>query len=232
MDSPSESWSVITNAVKTAFLNLQQHNSAFRSLSPNSDNSAGISEDDEEAISKSSSIPRNSRKSPPASKGSFKHRNNSFNVSRQDRSVKRWPLITIENDLDESVEPVIEYIDDLIFSKRSCLSLSPYEVCPCTGSSNYDGEQRLISPGLGFISECGSWCECPTDCFNRVSQKKRSIPLILQRIKDYGETRWAVKAQELIPKGTFIDQYLGEVVTAREAMKRAMKYSEVETMSC
>jgi len=51
--------------------------------------------------------------------------------------------------------------------------------------------------------------------------------LILQRIKDYGKIRWAVKAQELIPKGTFIDQYFGEVVTAREAMKRAMEYSEV-----
>ncbi|KAI9286013.1 hypothetical protein BC943DRAFT_277131, partial [Umbelopsis sp. AD052] len=77
------------------------------------------------------------------------------------------------------------------------------------------------------INECGPWCGCPIDCSNRVVQKKRSIPLILQRIKDYGEIRWAVKAQEMISKGTYIDQYCGEVVTSREAMKRAMGYSEV-----
>jgi hypothetical protein len=196
-------------------------------LSPNSNNNAVISEEDEDAISESRSIPESPTESPPASKGSFKHRNNKFNVSRKNRSVERWPLITIENDLDESVEPVIEYLDDLMFSNQSSLSLSQYEVCPCKGASNYDGEQRLLSSGLDFISECGPWCKCPMDCSNRVAQKKRSIPLILQRIKDYGEIRWAVKAQELIPKGTFIDQYFGEVITAREAMKRAMKYSEV-----
>jgi hypothetical protein len=141
--------------------------------------------------------------------------------------VERWPLITIENDLDESIEPVIEYVGDLILPKQFGLSLAQYEVCPCKEGSNYDDEKQLISSGVDFISECGPWCGCQMDCSNRVVQKKRSIPLILQRIKDYGEIRWAVKAQELIPKGSFIDQYLGEVVSAREAMKRAMEYSEV-----
>ncbi|KAH8555065.1 hypothetical protein BGW37DRAFT_412775, partial [Umbelopsis sp. PMI_123] len=136
--------------------------------------------------------------------------------------------ITIENDIDESIEPVIEYTNNLIFSKEFDLPLSRYDVCPCKAGSNYDEKQRLTTPGVDFISECGRWCGCPMECSNRVVQKERSIPLIVQRIKDYDEIRWAVKAQEFIHKGTFIDQYVGEIVTSREAMKRAMGYSEDE----
>ncbi|KAI8580361.1 hypothetical protein K450DRAFT_238155 [Umbelopsis ramanniana AG] len=225
-DSPSESWNVISNAVKNAFLNLQQHNSSFRSRSPESN--AGIPDQDEDTFSENSIIPPSQANSPHVSKGSFKHRNNSFSAAVKNRSVERWPLITIENDLDESIEPVIEYVEDLILPEQAGLSLAKYEVCPCEEGSSYNNEKRLISSGVDFISECGPWCGCRTNCPNRVVQKKRSIPLILQRIKDYGEIRWAVKAQEVILKGTFIDQYCGEVVPAREAMKRAMAYSEEE----
>jgi hypothetical protein len=142
-----------------------------------------------------------------------------------------WPLVTIRNDVDENIEPAVEYLDELRFSKYCGIPLSQYPGCPCVNGGNYDEQKRLNSSktqSTTLIYECNVWCGCPDDCLNRVAQKKRSIPLIVDRINDNGKMQWVVKAQDLIVKGTFIDQYIGEVISPVEAMRRVRRYSEVK----
>lgn len=150
-------------------------------------------------------------------------------------SHSAWPLVTIKNDLDESIEPVIEYTDELKFSESCGIPLGQFSGCPCVQDACYDEHRRLKALQrieYGPILECSNWCGCSGDCNNRVVQKKRSIPLIVERVADDNDAyQWAVKAQNFIPTGTFIDQFTGEVITIDEAQQRRAEYSEVRCLA-
>ncbi|PJF19747.1 Histone-lysine N-methyltransferase SUV39H2 [Paramicrosporidium saccamoebae] len=81
----------------------------------------------------------------------------------------------------------------------------------------YSSDGRLLITS-GPIYECNSKCSCPLSCPNRVVQRGRTVPLVIAR---YGPIKgWGVKAAAEIPKGTFIDVYLGELITTAEATRR------------
>lgn len=82
----------------------------------------------------------------------------------------------------------------------------------------YSSDGTLLKEERGPIYECNSKCSCPLSCPNRVIQRGRQVPLILSRFD--GSKGWGVRAENDIPAGTFIDIYLGEVITAKEAGKR------------
>ncbi|CAK7230939.1 hypothetical protein SBRCBS47491_007759 [Sporothrix bragantina] len=81
------------------------------------------------------------------------------------------------------------------------------------------------------IYECHEGCACatetdangnPTDeneeaCVNRVVERGRRVPLQIFRTEDRG---WGVRTLVDIQKGQFVDRYLGEILTAREANHR------------
>ena len=81
------------------------------------------------------------------------------------------------------------------------------------------GKVRVV-PGTPLY-ECNSKCSCPMDCWNRVIQRGRTMPLTIFRTENRG---WGVKAVERIQKGTFITEYVGEVITSEEAESRGKKY--------
>lgn len=138
-----------------------------------------------------------------------------------------WPLITIINELDENIEPAIEYSNELRFHRYTAVPSSQYPGCPCEEGGGYKKNGTMRSTESTTIYECNNWCRCPGDCPNRVTQQPRSIPLIVERVCRNDVMAWAVKAQEFIPQGTYIDQYVGEVITTRIATKRSMKYTLV-----
>lgn len=72
------------------------------------------------------------------------------------------------------------------------------------------------------IYECNKRCECPPTCKNRVVQKGRTTKLAIYRT-DNG-CGWGVKAMERIKAGSFVVQYVGEVITSDEAESRGKKY--------
>lgn len=78
-----------------------------------------------------------------------------------------------------------------------------------------------IPPGNG-IYECNTKCKCKSDCPNRVVQKGRQHKLAIFRT-DNG-CGWGVKAIETIPKGRFVMEYMGEVITVEEADRRGKEY--------
>ncbi|KAK3738798.1 hypothetical protein RRG08_035678 [Elysia crispata] len=71
------------------------------------------------------------------------------------------------------------------------------------------------------IYECNSRCKCGPDCLNRVVQNGRKVKICIFRTATKG---WGVKTLQPIKKGTFVIEYVGEVITNEEAEKRGKTY--------
>uniref|UniRef100_H3CE01 Euchromatic histone-lysine N-methyltransferase 2 n=1 Tax=Tetraodon nigroviridis TaxID=99883 RepID=H3CE01_TETNG len=82
----------------------------------------------------------------------------------------------------------------------------------------YDKDQRLlqefnkIEPPLIF--ECNMACSCHRACKNRVVQSGIKVRLQLYRTEKMG---WGVRALQDIPQGSFICEYVGELISDAEA---------------
>ncbi|XP_041664558.1 histone-lysine N-methyltransferase EHMT2 isoform X2 [Cheilinus undulatus] len=82
----------------------------------------------------------------------------------------------------------------------------------------YDKDQRLlqefnkIEPPLIF--ECNMACSCFRTCKNRVVQAGIKVRLQLYRTEKMG---WGVRALQDIPQGSFICEYVGELISDAEA---------------
>nr|CAD7454919.1 unnamed protein product [Timema tahoe] len=82
---------------------------------------------------------------------------------------------------------------------------------------------RRLNVNVGTpIYECNKCCKCPSNCRNRVVQNGRLVDLAVFRTKN--GCGWGVKAMQMIRKGTFVCEYVGEVITNEEAEKRGMIY--------
>ncbi|KAM4696988.1 histone-lysine N-methyltransferase EHMT1 [Rhinophrynus dorsalis] len=101
-------------------------------------------------------------------------------------------------------------IDDCSSSNCMCSQLS----MRCW----YDKEGRLlpefnmVEPPLIF--ECNHACSCWRDCRNRVVQNGLKVRLQLFRTKSKG---WGVRSLQDIPLGTFVCEYVGELISDSEA---------------
>jgi len=77
--------------------------------------------------------------------------------------------------------------------------------------------------GVGSpLYECNKRCSCDQSCTNRVVQKGRKHKLAIFRT-DNG-CGWGVKAMENIKAGSFVVEYVGEVITSDVAEERGKKY--------
>ncbi|KAM8933634.1 histone-lysine N-methyltransferase EHMT1 [Pelodytes ibericus] len=82
----------------------------------------------------------------------------------------------------------------------------------------YDKEGRLlpefnmVEPPLIF--ECNHACSCWRNCRNRVVQNGLKVRLQLFRTKSMG---WGVRSLQDIPAGTFVCEYVGELISDSEA---------------
>ena len=74
------------------------------------------------------------------------------------------------------------------------------------------------------IYECNLMCMCELDCVNRVVQRGRCFPVCIFRTPDRG---WGVKTCMALKKGTFVTEYVGEILTAEEAERRGQEYDKI-----
>ncbi|XP_013879446.1 histone-lysine N-methyltransferase EHMT1 [Austrofundulus limnaeus] len=85
----------------------------------------------------------------------------------------------------------------------------------------YDSEGRLPLDFCHWetpvLFECNHACSCWRTCRNRVVQNGLRVRLQLFRTERMG---WGVRAMQDIPQGTFICEYVGEIITDAEADKR------------
>nr|XP_027188964.1 histone-lysine N-methyltransferase SUVR4-like isoform X2 [Cicer arietinum] len=97
--------------------------------------------------------------------------------------------------------------------------------CPLERSKN-DG---CLEPCKGhlkrkFIKECWSKCGCGKQCGNRVIQ--RGITYNLQVFFTSEEKGWGLRTLEDLPKGAFVCEFAGEILTIGELHERNMKCTE------
>lgn len=122
-------------------------------------------------------------------------------------------------------------IDESVGDKSSHSGCCTHDECECI-SQNPDGRPAYDSDGLllpdsSVIYECNKKCCCSIfnqPCKNRIIQMGRQVSLTIVRMPD--QRGWGVIANHDIPRGTFIDLYLGEVISTKEATKRFISESQ------
>lgn len=147
-------------------------------------------------------------------------------------------MVTMENEEDFDPPPKFEYITKNFLTEemyvidqnkvngckcQTCTKES--DCCPKLSSQLFPykvmektGRQVLRLNKAEKIVECGDLCECGIDCLNRVTQRSKEIPLCLFKTKNRG---WGVKAVTNIFKGSFLLEYVGELIGQSEANSRA-----------
>ncbi|RAL47719.1 hypothetical protein DM860_012344 [Cuscuta australis] len=80
-----------------------------------------------------------------------------------------------------------------------------------------------------FIKECWKKCGCDLHCGNRVVQ--RGISRKLQVFMTPGGKGWGLRTLEDFPRGAFVCEYVGEVLTNAELFDRVLKSSSAEEHS-
>ncbi|KAJ7548913.1 hypothetical protein O6H91_07G032600 [Diphasiastrum complanatum] len=100
--------------------------------------------------------------------------------------------------------------------KKSCSSA---DVCECIRKN---GEKAPYIGGLlveakNVVYECGVQCGCPPTCHNRVTQHGIKHRLEIFKTKQKG---WGVRSWDSIPSGSFVCEYIGELLDSQEAERR------------
>ncbi|XP_064631854.1 histone-lysine N-methyltransferase SUV39H2-like [Lineus longissimus] len=105
--------------------------------------------------------------------------------------------------------------NDCLFDRKQC--------CPANMGTEfpYYRHKRVRVPPGTPIYECNKRCRCGVDCPNRVVQLGRKFKVAIFRTENRG---WGVKALQKIKKGTFVMEYVGEVITSEEAEGRGHIY--------
>ncbi|CAN1131480.1 Probable inactive histone-lysine N-methyltransferase SUVR2 [Linum perenne] len=96
--------------------------------------------------------------------------------------------------------------------------------CPLERSTN----EEMIDTCKGhlnrkFIKECWRKCGCHKNCGNRVVQ--RGIKRKLQVFFTSDGKGWGLRTLEKLPKGAFVCEYIGEILTIREWHQRTIEIS-------
>ncbi|GMP28218.1 hypothetical protein CsSME_00003856 [Camellia sinensis var. sinensis] len=92
---------------------------------------------------------------------------------------------------------------------------------PMHGRFPYDEKGRIILEEGYLVYECNHTCSCSRSCQNRVLQNGVQVRLEVFKTEKKG---WAVRAGEAILHGTFVCEYIGEVIDEQEANKRRNSY--------
>lgn len=149
--------------------------------------------------------------------------------------------ITVENDVDLEGPPEnFEYINDYKAGPGIVIPNDPVIGCECTDC--YAEKSSCCAPQFGVefayykwkrlkvhvgrpIYECNKRCACGPDCSNRVVQHGRKHRVCIFRTAN--GRGWGVKAMQKIKAGTFVMEYVGEVISNEEAEIRGKTYDSV-----
>ncbi|KAJ0076620.1 hypothetical protein Patl1_35914 [Pistacia atlantica] len=129
-------------------------------------------------------------------------------------------------------EGVVEekFLDECIgMSQRKPKKYNLYycENCPLENTSVTNGKHQKRKNPKGackghlmrkFIKECWAKCGCSRNCGNRVVQ--RGIKVKLQVFQTAQGKGWGLRTLEDMEKGTFVCEYVGEIVTNQELHER------------
>lgn len=155
-------------------------------------------------------------------------------INKSDKSSQ----ITVENNVDFEKSPsTFEYVNDCVAGEGVVIPDDPLIGCDCKNGcslkSNCCGKQlgsayaytsaRAIRlPQGNAVFECNKLCKCGPDCTNRVVQQGRKHSLTI--FKTSNGRGWGVRTDRVISKGQYICEYVGEIITNKEAEARGHIY--------
>ncbi|EGC34871.1 hypothetical protein DICPUDRAFT_55529 [Dictyostelium purpureum] len=120
-----------------------------------------------------------------------------------------------------------EDIEGFLFGcdcKGDCFSNRDTCICIRESGITYDSNGGIDTVSDSIL-ECNNLCKCSHEkCKNRIiqrSQNNYSYPLELFKTPNKG---WSVRAVIEIPKNSFVCEYVGEIITHKEADRRGSKY--------
>ena len=149
------------------------------------------------------------------------------------------PPIKVENLVDLEEMPInFTYVNDYLPGEGITIPEDPLVGCDCQPACSpdsgnccvkksgatfaYGPDKLLIVPVGTPIYECNKRCECGPSCLNRVVQNGLTVNLCIFRTSN--SCGWGVKALQAIKKGSFVCEYVGEVIKSEEAEKRGKVY--------
>ncbi|XWS45352.1 hypothetical protein CRYUN_Cryun15aG0129500 [Craigia yunnanensis] len=89
------------------------------------------------------------------------------------------------------------------------------------GRFPYDDKGRIILEEGYLVYECNHMCSCNRACPNRILQNGVRVKLQVFKTENKG---WGVRAGEPILSGTFVCEYIGEILDEQEANNRLTRY--------
>ncbi|KAJ2436937.1 hypothetical protein GGF42_008789, partial [Coemansia sp. RSA 2424] len=141
------------------------------------------------------------------------------------------PTISVANTVDDVGCPEdFKFVNQVIYSEEVPRPCTPMFWCECTGGChsdcectserNYDENGLLTNQSAARIVECGLLCKCGDSCGNRVVQKGSNV---LFEIRRFARKGWGVVAKQRLCPGTFVAEYVGEVISTDEAESRGLE---------
>ncbi|XAR70531.1 Histone-lysine N-methyltransferase [Bertholletia excelsa] len=140
-----------------------------------------------------------------------------------------FPICAV-NTIDDEKPPKFNYITEMKYpdwyrptSPEGCDCINgctDSQKCACVVKNggeipyNYNG---AIVEAKTLVYECGPSCKCPSSCYNRVTQHGINIQLEIFKTELRG---WGVRALTSIASGSFICEYIGELLEDKEAEQR------------
>ncbi|XP_057449753.1 histone-lysine N-methyltransferase, H3 lysine-9 specific SUVH6-like [Lotus japonicus] len=142
---------------------------------------------------------------------------------------ERIPVCAV-NTIDDEKPPPFTYITSMMYPDGCNLAppegcyctngCSDSEKCPCVvkngGEIPFNHDEAIVE-AKPLVYECGPCCKCPSTCHNRVSQLGIKFQLEIFKTPTRG---WGVRSLNSIPSGSFICEYIGEVLEDKEAEQR------------
>lgn len=143
--------------------------------------------------------------------------------------------VRVMNRVDDRRPPPFTYTTSIVYRNLDSASVpvgcdcvngcSDSVQCPCVkkngGEIPYTEKGLLMEPWTnGAVHECGPSCKCPPSCLNRLSQ---GVPLNTLEIFKTKSMGWGVRSRNYIMPGSFIGEYIGEILSRPEANERISK---------
>ncbi|XP_074336778.1 histone-lysine N-methyltransferase, H3 lysine-9 specific SUVH5-like [Apium graveolens] len=139
--------------------------------------------------------------------------------------------IRVYNDMDNDNPPTcFEYITKMTYPQPQISSSGCHCIdgcldhvhCSCItkngGMVPFNENGALIEAKQEtIVHECGPLCKCPPSCKNRVSQHGVKFQLEVFKMKAKG---WGVRSRNFISSGSFICEYVGELLNDKQAEER------------
>ncbi|XP_017783389.1 PREDICTED: histone-lysine N-methyltransferase EHMT2 isoform X2 [Nicrophorus vespilloides] len=117
------------------------------------------------------------------------------------------------------IMPDIQIDSDTLLVSCSCSGICQSS-CDCYKHSNVHMGDSLANDLTGHkvIFECSPSCSCSDEvCTNRVVQKGSKVKFQLFRTRSKG---WGVKTLNVIKRGTFVSEYVGQIINEEQADSR------------